>query len=87
MQPKMPDSSGDDSSDSDDRIEDFFSRHGGPGRRPSRTGVEPADCGWSEVYAADGHILRCEWRRSGTRKEFTYTELSPTARQDSDDRE
>lgn len=84
MQPGTANSNGDDSSDSDDRIQDFFSRHGGPGSRPSRTGEESPDRGWSEVYAADGHILRCEWHRSGTRKEFTYTELSPTATQASE---
>jgi hypothetical protein len=87
MQPNTADTSPQESPDSDDRIQDFFSRHGGPGRSPTREGVEPGDRGWSEVYAGDGHILRCEWRRSGTRKEFTYTEIPPRSPPDSDQTE
>jgi hypothetical protein len=66
------------SPDSSDRIQEFLARHGGPGQRRS----EAADSvvgvsGWSEVYAADGYTLRCEWSRSGERQEMQFTELPP----------
>lgn len=67
----------DHSPDHDERIKDFFARHGGPGK-PLREGEEArGQSGWSEVYALDGHILRCDWRRMGTHEEMTYTEKAP----------
>jgi hypothetical protein len=66
------------SPDSQDRIRDFLARHGGPGS-PGRLGEVGAlgECGWSEVYAADGYKLRCEWSRMGSREEMTFAEIPP----------
>jgi hypothetical protein len=68
------------SPDNDERIKDFFARHGGPAGRPSRhvetaAGVQ----GWSEAYAHDGYTLRCDWSAMGTREEMCYSEIAPTA--------
>jgi hypothetical protein len=69
------------SPDSSDRILEFFSRHGGPGERRSEAGERVAGMsGWSEVYAADGYTLRCDWSRSGDREEMQFTELPPGPR-------
>jgi hypothetical protein len=66
------------SPDSEERIRDFFARHGGVGSRATRQeAVEPSVRGWSEVYAADGYTLRCDWSRAGSRKELTYSEMPP----------
>ncbi len=69
------------SPDGDDRIHDFLNRHGGAGTAPVRKESHAGGTsGWSEVYAADGHILRCEWSRFGDREEMQFTELSPESR-------
>jgi hypothetical protein len=34
-------------------------------------------CGWSEVYAADGYRLRCDWSRMGSREEMKFSEIAP----------
>jgi hypothetical protein len=66
------------SPDHDERIEDFFARHGGPGpRAPSRGESAGAVQGWSEVYACDGYALRCEWSAFGTQEKMTYSEIAP----------
>jgi len=66
------------SPDGDDRIHDFLNRHGGaaakPAKKESRSGEES---GWSEIYAADGYTLRCEWSRFGDREEMQFTEVPP----------
>ncbi len=66
---------GDASPDSQDRIRDFMSRHGGPGsaRREGSSGYR----GWYEIYAADGYRLRCDWSRTGGREELKYSEIGP----------
>ena len=33
--------------------------------------------GWSEVYAADGYLLRCDWSKLGGRVAMTFTEVAP----------
>jgi hypothetical protein len=68
------------SPDHDDRLRDFFARHGGqsalePRESQSAGGLE----GWSEVYANDGYALRCDWSTFGTRKEMKYSEVAPAA--------
>jgi len=64
--------------DGEDRIRDFFARHGGPGAVPRREETSGAgDGGWYEVIAADGYRLRCEWSRAGGRRELKYFEISP----------
>jgi hypothetical protein len=66
------------SPDSDDRVRDFLARHGGRGARPDRAGEIVANiCGWSEIYAADGYALRCEWSRLGGRHEMQFIEKPP----------
>jgi hypothetical protein len=65
-------------SDDSDRIKDFFSRHGGPGQQPRRSGRSQGGLkGWSEIDARDGHVLRCDWSRSGTLEEMKYSEVAP----------
>ncbi len=66
------------SPDGEERVQDFLDRHGGPGASPAAGTIDPAR-GWSEVYAADGYTLRCDWSRTGTREEMNFAELPPTA--------
>jgi hypothetical protein len=68
------------SPDRDDRIADFLARHGGKGAKaPSDGDLQGGTAGWSEVYAADGHTLRCDWSRLGTEEKMTYSEIAPGA--------
>jgi hypothetical protein len=66
------------SSDSDDRIADFFARHGGAGKAARDETQSSGNRGWSEVYAADGYTLRCDWSRMGSRNEMAFSELPPS---------
>jgi hypothetical protein len=69
---------GDKSSDSSDRIQDFLARHGGASARRSESAdTVPGISGWSEVYAADGYTLRCEWSHIGERQQMQFTENAP----------
>ena len=69
---------GDLSSDNEDRMRDFFTRHGGPSKDPRRHGeTEFGTRGWSEVYARDGYALRCDWSREGGKEEMQFVELPP----------
>jgi hypothetical protein len=70
-----------DSSDSEDRVQDFLARHGGADAAPPSGGTISPVRGWSEVYAADGYTLRCDWSRTGTKEEMTFSELPPAARE------
>lgn len=63
--------------DDEDRVKDFFARHGGPGKAPRRFGGQDWMRGWSEIDALDGHVLRCDWSRMGSREEITYSEVAP----------
>jgi hypothetical protein len=64
--------------DGEARIDDFFSRHGGPGQMGEREGDEDAHTrGWSEIYAADGYRLRCEWSRCASETRMSFSEISP----------
>jgi hypothetical protein len=66
------------SSDEGDRVVDFYTRHGGRAARAATTGETLAgNSGWSEAYAADGYILRCDWSRLGDREELAYSEIRP----------
>lgn len=68
---------GDVTPDSEERIQDFLSRHGGPGAA-RRQAVDAAGlAGWYEVYAADGYRLRCDWSRMGSREELQFAEIGP----------
>jgi hypothetical protein len=67
------------SADHQDRIEDFMKRHGGPAPAASRQGcIEAGYRGWSEIYAADGYVLRTEWSRSELRGTMNVSELAPS---------
>jgi hypothetical protein len=67
-----------DSPDGDDRIQDFWARHGGPSGRRHDAGETAAGLsGWSEIFAADGYVLRCEWTKSGERRELQFIEKPP----------
>jgi hypothetical protein len=69
---------GDRSSDSSDRIQEFLARHGGPAARKGDAGdIVAGISGWSEVYAADGYTLRCDWSRMGDRQEMQFSEHPP----------
>jgi hypothetical protein len=69
----------DTSPDHDERLSDFFARHGGAAARPVRHGQSAGGLqGWSEVYASDGYALRSEWSTIGTLEEMKYSEISPT---------
>jgi hypothetical protein len=64
--------------DDDSRMRDFLARHGGafaasPRRGETVKGME----GWSEVYAIDGYVLRCDWSKQGDRTEMRYEERLP----------
>jgi hypothetical protein len=66
------------SPDRAERIEDFLARHGGAGpHAPRSEDTAPEIQGWSEVYAADGYTLRCEWSRFGSNEEMKYSEIPP----------
>ncbi|HEX3913478.1 MAG TPA: hypothetical protein VHW71_08225 [Steroidobacteraceae bacterium] len=66
------------SSDRDERECDFFARHGGQSTRPPRKVRSAAgEQGWSEAYANDGYVLRCDWSQFGSREEMKYTEIAP----------
>jgi hypothetical protein len=68
---------GDVTPDSQDRIQDFLSRHGGPGAARRQATHAAGSAGWYEVYAADGYRLRCDWSRMGSREESTFSEIGP----------
>ena len=66
------------SPDHAERIREFLGRHGGPGAAPPRSEeLDPGVRGWSEVTAADGYRLRCDWTRSGSREDMRFSELAP----------
>ena len=66
------------SPDSSDRIKDFWNRHGGPAAVQSKKEETiPGVTGWSEVYAADGYTLRCDWSKLGSQQEMQHIERPP----------
>ncbi len=69
----------DDSSDRQERVNDFLARHGGVGSQPTREQrAQEGLSGWYEVYAADGYRLHCDWSRTGSREELAFSEIPPT---------
>ena len=71
--PPLPEVS---TSDGEMRIAEFLARHGGPTARREREGdMQHHTRGWSEVYAADGYRLRCEWSKVGARIELSFVEI------------
>jgi hypothetical protein len=73
----LGDMTNDVSSDSEDRIADFLARHGGAGKAARDETQGSENRGRSEVYAADGYTLRCDWSRLGTRNEMAFSEIPP----------
>ena len=67
----------DPSPDHDERIRDFFDRHGGPGKPVKEVQGASGAQGWSEIYAKDGYTLHCEWSREGSRAAMQYSERAP----------
>jgi hypothetical protein len=66
------------SSDGGERVQQFLARHGGPGAMREREGqTDQGTRGWSEVYAADGYALRCEWSNTGESLEMQFSEIPP----------
>ena len=66
------------SPDHDERIRDFFARHGGRGTQDPREEESAGGIqGWSEIYAGDGYALRCEWSKIGTQERLSYSEIAP----------
>jgi hypothetical protein len=64
--------------DGDERIAEFLARHGGPGLIHKTEGNGQQDTlGWSEVFAADGYKLRCEWSKAGTKTQMNFSEIPP----------
>lgn len=64
--------------DDDSRMRDFLARHGGSfGASPRHGESSDGLRGWSEVYAVDGHILRCDWYKEGGQTEMRYEERPP----------
>jgi hypothetical protein len=71
------------SPDDNDRIMDFWNRHGGPSTRLREQGeTESGTKGWWEAYAVDGYILRCDWSTMGSRREMRYIERPPPPHRD-----
>jgi hypothetical protein len=69
--------------DGTSRVRDFLARHGGPAPDVEHE----ADCddgaaGWSEVHAADGYRLRCEWSLVGSERRMSFAEIHPPAMAD-----
>lgn len=66
------------SPDHDERLKDFYARHGGPGPQGTRRGQSAGGVrGWSETHANDGYVLRCDWSTFGSRDEMKYSEIAP----------
>jgi len=66
------------SADHQDRIDDFIKRHGGSAPMAGRQErFDGGYRGWSEIYAADGYVLRTEWSRSELRATMNVSELPP----------
>jgi hypothetical protein len=63
------------------RIVDFLDRHGGPAADVEHEADRlPGESGWSEVHAADGHRLRCDWSApSSEQQQMSFREIPPAS--------
>jgi len=61
------------------RITDFLVRHGGAAPDVEHEADRFAgESGWSEVHAADGYRLRCEWWAFGSEEQqMSFVEIAP----------
>lgn len=61
-----------------ERIIDFLNRHGGAAPDVEHDLMRfGGEAGWSEVHAADGYRLRCDWSAFGDEQKMRFTELAP----------
>ena len=66
------------SDDGTERIVDFLNRHGGAAPDAEHEADRlPGASGWSEVHAADGYRLRCEWSALGSERRMSFVEVGP----------
>jgi hypothetical protein len=64
--------------DGRNRIVEFLNRHGGAAPDAEHeSDYCSGESGWSEVHAADGYRLRCEWTALGTEREMSFIEIAP----------
>jgi hypothetical protein len=64
--------------DGRERVRDFLDRHGGPARDVEHEGDrDEKTSGWSNVHAADGYRLRCEWSALGSERRMSFVEIAP----------
>ena len=64
--------------DHHERVGEFKRRHGGLIDSASLNERFESGCGgWSEIYAADGYVLRVEWSRSEMRGAMRVFEFRP----------
>jgi hypothetical protein len=65
--------------DGKERIAAFLKRHGGAAPDVEHEADRLAgESGWSEVHAADGHRLRCEWSVFGSEeRQMSFVEIAP----------
>ena len=64
--------------DGKERVRDFLARHGGAAPNAEHEGDQfEGTAGWSEVRAADGYRLRCEWSDRGSERNMSFSEISP----------
>jgi len=66
------------SNDGAERVRDFLARHGGAAPDVEHEAdYGEGTCGWSEVHAADGYRLRCEWSQLGSERRMNFVEFAP----------
>ena len=63
--------------DGKERIVEFLNRHGGAAPDAEHDAARSPTEGWSEVHAADGYRLRCEWSTLGSERYMNFTEIAP----------
>jgi hypothetical protein len=64
--------------DGKERVLDFLSRHGGAALVAEHEGERlEGTRGWSDVHAADGYRLRCEWSELGSERQMSFVEIAP----------
>jgi hypothetical protein len=64
--------------DGEERVLAFLARHGGAATDVEHEGTRlEGSCGWSDVHAADGYRLRCEWSELGSERQMSFVEIAP----------
>jgi hypothetical protein len=64
--------------DGEERVLGFLARHGGAATDQEHEGERyEGSSGWSEVHAADGYRLRCEWSLLGSERKMNFVEIAP----------